>query len=799
MIPTRWYKTLHDLTGNKTRTILIILSIAVGLLAVGTIISARSILSIEIQRSYATIHPSNGTVRTLELFQEDFVHSVRQMPGVVEADARRLVDVRVKIGPDTWNNLTIFVIDDYDHIRLNKIFPQAGAYPPPEREILIERLALPLINANIGDYVLIELPNNRQRSLRVAGTVHDMAQIPAQMDNTPYGYITFDTLRWMGEPVGFNELDILTTKPDDKAHVQAVINRVKNKAENSNMTIPLSMIGEPGQLPLDDTLNAILLVMGLLGTLSLFMSAFLIINTITSLLAQQRHQIGIMKAIGASSRQLIGMYLMMVCAYGIIALVISIPASIYASQALSVYLAALLNFNLVEMHIPVEAIVIQIIIGLLVPLIASLYPFLSSLNITAAEAMSIFSIGKELSGKSLIDRMISGRNLWAFRFILMRPVVLAFRNVFRSKRRLILTLATLILAGAIFISVFSVQSSINATIQDMTQWYNFDIMVNFRYPYRLEEITQAVEGIPGIKHVDFWSFQMVRRVRPDGSESGNIYMFAPRVTSPNAPSPKIFAGRWLQPGDENAVVVSSTMVRDEHLTIGDQIIVKIKGTEYNLTIVGISLGVMESMVYCNFDYIARITGAPDKAVTALIAIEQPGQENNANILPLIDKAYKRAGFRIASIITMQEEIAQSEALFSILTNLLLIMAVLLALVGGLGLMGTMSINVLERTREIGVLRAIGASNRNVASVFILEGIVIGLISWALGAIIAMPMGQTISTLAGETLIGSALTYAYSISGMWLWLLLVILLSIFASYFPARNASRLTVREVLNYE
>jgi putative ABC transport system permease protein len=107
--------------------------------------------------------------------------------------------------------------------------------------------------------------------------------------------------------------------------------------------------------------------------------------------------------------------------------------------------------------------------------------------------------------------------------------------------------------------------------------------------------------------------------------------------------------------------------------------------------------------------------------------------------------------------------------------------------------------VLERTREIGVLRAIGASNRGVAQVFILEGITIGLLSWCLGSLLAIPMSQALNAAVGGAMIGVPLTFSYSMPGFWLWLVVVLLLSALASFIPARNASRLTVREVLAYE
>ena len=123
MLSSRWYKVLNDLWGNKTRTLLIVLSIAVGLFAVGTIVSARTILSTEMANSYQAIVPSSGIVRTLEPFDEGFVRSVRSMRAVADADARRVLDVRAQVGPGEWISLRLFAVEDYDHMRVDNIWP----------------------------------------------------------------------------------------------------------------------------------------------------------------------------------------------------------------------------------------------------------------------------------------------------------------------------------------------------------------------------------------------------------------------------------------------------------------------------------------------------------------------------------------------------------------------------------------------------------------------------------------------------------------------------------------------------
>ena len=151
MLRPRWYKVIHDLFGNKTRTLLIVLSMAVGLFAIGIILSARSILSEGLRRSFAAINPSSGTVRTIEPFDEEFHQSVRAMPEVQEADARRNISARVEVASGEWKNISLFVIADYEDIRINKVSSQSGAWPPPEREILIERAALQVIGIEIGE------------------------------------------------------------------------------------------------------------------------------------------------------------------------------------------------------------------------------------------------------------------------------------------------------------------------------------------------------------------------------------------------------------------------------------------------------------------------------------------------------------------------------------------------------------------------------------------------------------------------------------------------------------------------
>jgi putative ABC transport system permease protein len=166
---------------------------------------------------------------------------------------------------------------------------------------------------------------------------------------------------------------------------------------------------------------------------------------------------------------------------------------------------------------------------------------------------------------------------------------------------------------------------------------------------------------------------------------------------------------------------------------------------------------------------------------------------------MIEDIYRDRGFRVQQMSTIAQARAIISTIFDVIILFLLSMAVLLGFVGGLGLMGTMSINVLERTREIGVMRAIGASNAAILRIILVEGMLIGLLSWIIGGLIALPASRVLTETVGIALLQAAPSYIFSTNGAILWLGIVLVLALLASFLPARRASQLTVREVLSYE
>jgi putative ABC transport system permease protein len=265
--------------------------------------------------------------------------------------------------------------------------------------------------------------------------------------------------------------------------------------------------------------------------------------------------------------------------------------------------------------------------------------------------------------------------------------------------------------------------------------------------------------------------------------------------------PVILQGRWLVPDDENAIVINSDVLTDEpDIALGQMVDLTMRGETRSWQVVGIVQGYLTGpRIFMNYPYFARIVGEVGRASSVRVVTTQHDSAFQEAIATDLTNHFKQAGVQVNSTATIVEELAPVVSQFNILVVFLLIMALLLALVGGLGLMGTMSINVLERTREIGVLRAVGASDAAVQRIVVIEGVLIGGISWLIGALLALPLSRLMSDQVGIAFIQEPLSYTFSSTGVAIWLSLVVVLAAIASFLPAWNASRLSVRDVLAYE
>ncbi len=794
MLNPRWRKILRDLWNNKTRTILVVLSIAVGVAAIGMVAATYSIITNELPGAYAQVNPTSANLFTTA-FDDDMIRVVRNLGILRDVEGRYTLRVSVKTGPDTQRDLNINVIPDFQNIRINKITSETGAWPPGKGEILIERASLALLQAKVGDTLPVETSDGRQRNLKIVGLAHDLTGPAGTFTNRASGYVTFDTLEMLGYPKLYNELLIsVDGNPPARATVNKIANQVADKIQKSGRTVYSIVLSNPGRLWFESFITPMASILGILGVVILLMSGLLVINTISALMAQQIRQIGIMKAIGARTGQIMWMYLVYMLVIGLVALAIAIPLGNLFARASVTLLTRIINFDIPSFKVPVQVVYLQLFLSIFVPVAAASLPILASTRITVREAISDYGLTKTNFGRSIFDRLVG-----AIRG-LPRPLLLSLRNTFRQKTRLSLTLATLAIGSAIFIAVLSTYVSLTNTLDQALRYYGFDVVVQFSRPYRIEQIASEVQNTPGVVRAETWDFINARALLPDGTESDNLLLVAPS-TETTLINPQILDGRWLKPKDQDAIVINSEVLRIiPGIKVGDRITLNIDERKNDWTVVGIIQSVLTGpTAYANYPYYSQALGRYGMASSAYIKVQNPDRRFQALVSRLAEDRLERAGLKVGSTQTVAELRGTAIRQYNVIFIFLMLMAALLTFVGGLGLAGTMSLNVMERTREIGVLRAVGASNGSVMQIVIFEGILIGILSWLIGIFLAVPISRLLGNAVGNGFLGKPLPFTYSFFGVFVWFIVVLVLSTIASYVPARKAVLLTVRDILAYE
>jgi len=397
-----------------------------------------------------------------------------------------------------------------------KVVPAGkDGWPPANGEVVLESSALQVTGYAVGDVLSVERADGEIVELTVAGFAHDINSMPAQFAGYETGYVSFETMTSLGESDSYNRLSLALADEGISwaAASRFAIDLRERLFEPEGLRVYHTEVPEPGSHFLGDIFGALSLLLVALGGLSLGLSAFLVINTVSSLMAQQVRQVGIMKSIGGSARQLEWLYVVMVGIYGVLAVAIGLPATAAGTRWFTDFAAEILNFRVASYTTPAWVVVVEVAVGLAVPLLAAAVPIRRGTRMSVVTALNATGVGGKRFGHTVVDRalgMIRG---------LPRPVALSLRNTFLRKGRLALTLSTLVLASGVVMAVWSVQASIERTISDLETWWNYDAEVDFAVPLDAASVEAAVEDVDGVAASETWPVFGATVVHADGSEN----------------------------------------------------------------------------------------------------------------------------------------------------------------------------------------------------------------------------------------------------------------------------------------
>ncbi|MFN8383173.1 MAG: FtsX-like permease family protein [Anaerolineales bacterium] len=799
----RWKKLLRDLQAARGRMAMMVAAIAVSIFGVGTILSAYTILTREISRNYLGTNPATAFLE-LDSVDASLVEAVRQQLNIADAEAGSWVTARVEVKPDEWLPLLLFVAPDFENMRISTFTPEAGAYPPTDQTILVEREVLDFINVKVGDVLTVQTPNGSKQQIAISGTVHDPSLAPAWQEQTVYAYITPATLKFLGESETLQILKVsVKDNPRDLAVIESTVSNLAGWLKTQGRTVEEIRIPPPGMHPHQSQMNSILVLLLVFSVMALVLSAILTATMIGGLLAQQVRQIGIMKAIGARSAQITSMYLALVVVLGIIAVALGLPFGVAAGRGFAGLVGQLLNFTIYSQAIPAWVYIVLFLMGVLVPLLVALNPILKITRTTVRETLSDYGTNRESFGSRGLDGLLSRIRL------LDNTLILALRNTFRRRGRLILTLSLLAAAGGMFMTGINVKMGWDSYIKYAASARHYDLEVRLNSPQPEAEIAALVSSVPGVERVEAWNITPAALYRPDMLDivrtypdggHGSFSLRSAPVDSNLIDTPLI-SGRWLQAGDTDAVVLNQ-MAKSffPNAKIGDEIRLMVNGQAATFKLAGVIKQILTpSTAYVLPSTFAETTGISIESTNAVrVVMADHNKESVASLTRTIEQAF--ASQNVSVKVAVSEALldnATSGHVYIFIVSLILISAVM-AVVGALGLMSSMGTSVIERTREFGIMRAIGAKSNIILRNVISEGLFIGLMSWAISVPLSIPLTLGIGYLVGTLSFRSPLPLTVSPAGLGIWLLIIVIGSVAASAYPAKQASQLTVRETLAY-
>lgn len=789
MFDTRWRKALRDVWLHRARSLLVVIAMAIGLTGAGALLNTWALVQRATQEGFLVSLPVSATL-TVDRVDAALLARVRAHPGIAAVRARRTVVGAARAGAN-WHTAVLYAVDDFDNTGIARLQSIAGPWPPQDGALTLERSSLEFSGATLGEPIQLKLRDADAQTLPFNSMVRDVSLAPGWMEHVVYGYVTPATLAQIGAPSHFNELQIRIS--DSQANREAVRHlafQVKQLIEADGGSVSNVDVATPGEHIHAAQMNSLLMTQGAFGLLCLMACTFLVVNLISAMLAGQSREIGVMKTLGASPSQIAAIYLGMALLFGLLASSISLPAAIFIGRFYAELRGEMLNFPIAGHDIPIGVMVLQFVTGCLLPVAAATLPVRRACRMSVGAALRDSGVATRDGGLHTRRRIAWGG--------IGRPILLSIGNAFRRRQRMLLTLLALSAGGAVYLGAANLREAVRGSVDLLFSSQRYDFSLRFAEPHSADVIEATVRGIAGVRRAEAWRPSGARIEYADATHGGRLTMMAVPVDS-ELLKPALQQGRWLTTTDRNALVVSRGLLRTEsELSLGREVRMTVNEKATSWTIVGIVDSGPQPVAYTSRAALDAVYG--DHAATKLVvAASMRGAASQLDLIQRLRSTFADAGMPISSSQLLSENRRVVEDHLLMVVDFLGAMAWVMMLVGGMGLASTMSMAVLERTREIGVLRAIGAGHGAIMTMIQTEGLVIALLAWLLAMPLSLPMSVVLSEAFGRVMFAVPVSYLPNLEGSVYWLIWVTAISLVASAWPAWRAMRTATAAALNYE
>ncbi len=799
-------KSLADVTRRKSRTLLVVLGIFIGVFGLTAINITQDQLFAAFAYSVGSQATQPDLVVDVDRLDPQLVPALLAVPNVkrVQEETTLTTQWHVSRAPGHVD-LTIISYPDLQNIPLTPFELTSGRYPGAG-EILMEYGDVAIQPFTIGDLVTVDTAQGTAR-LRVVGLARTPGVNPATTDSAR-GYMREAALQSLPAFTDVTTAPLLG--PLRLSHIAVKVTSITQVSATAHVlgTVlqahRVSVLGVSFPEPITAQLrqiDGIFTLLRILALLAVVMSGILLLNTVTTLMGEQTAIIGAMKAIGGTRRAILRGYLLSVGLYSLLATVPGLVLGILGGAGLASILARAIPLALGPLMVTPGLIALSLALGFGVPLCASLWPLWNGTRITVRAALAAYGINKG-EGNGSLARL--GQHLtW-----ISQTAWLGLRSLFRKRASAALTLLMLTVAGTSFLVVQTAAGSVNETIG--SAWTNIHADVEV---YANESYSQAraqVGTLPNVRRME--RFGIAGAQTPWGKLG--LWGFEPQTQIYHY---QLTSGRWLREDDTNVVLLSDAVAAQTGLHAGSRLVVTSLGGNKSLTwtVIGTLKEAVDSLGQIGTAVVPVTTlyqfeGTPESLVVDYAdkllvqardrtpaGVNQLADQIDALGTNLILSGSVARGAGLGPVFLVQDEALRHQREFYILYAVLYAVALLTGAAGILGLASTLTASVVERQREIGLVRAMGASSWRVAQVFWVEGLALGGIAWCLGALLGLPLASAFLQFFGRLVI--PVDFVVDPLAFLVMLAALLLIVTLASVVPARRASRLRIADLLRYE
>ncbi len=809
----------RDLRASWRRLALMVIAMAISLTVFGGVLFAWAATGRETVAAYTGTEPASATIVLDRGIDVDKMTAIaaqaRQRPGVIEATGRTQFDSEIEVnGQPREIPLQVFVAAPDDPMRIATFSMDQRSWPPSPGEIFIGRDALALLGVAVGDTVTVTPPGGNPVALRVADTVYDPSLAPSPQEQKGHGYLSTAAptpSSSSGAPATVDQLKIQVAEPGqnepsrDRDAIVAVGGDIGAWLQRDyGLAIREIQVPEPYAHPHQWQSDTALVSLLAGGAAALLLATILVANMLNGLFTQQIPQIGILKAIGARSARIGRQYLAMTLLVAAAATLLALAPAVLVGRAGSSMLLGMLGIEPASLGATWWAYAVVVAVGLGLPPLMALVPLVKTSRTTVRAAIDHHGGGSRPSAATgVLARLSRFRRL-------DRGLVMALRNTVRRPARFVLSVTLLASAGAVFVAGMSLSTGVEAINDERQAQRNWDVDVQLAGPAAIDKITTALERVPGIGRVEAWNRAQtgvagpgqipLTRTYPDQGHGGVSVTAIPDDTT-MLPRPAVLEGRWLNPGETGAVVLNQ-IIRRNTLTgvqTGDTVQLFVGGKPTSWRVVGI-VEEREGMggIYTTATGFATAMGQPQAVNQLRIATTSHDEQTRDTVAAVVDQTLTNAGIEVGSAASISRSDTAGQAHLGPLVTIILAIAIAMGIVGGIGLASMMSSNILDRTREFGVMHAVGARPKAVRRIVVAEGILLAVASCLAAIAPTFALTKILGARLGNLFMYAPIPLRISTLAIGVWLALAVLGAALATDTAATRASRITIREALTY-